>query len=143
MSMAYERAFNIENVSERAHGYNIPGITVDGNDILEVYTTVREAAEHARKGNGPTLIESKTYRYKGHSKSDRQAYRTRDEVNDWKDNRDPITRLGNLLAETGVIAKEEVKTFRADAVKIIDDSVEFSEESPEPDIDTLMEGVYA
>lgn len=143
MSMAYHRAFNIENISQRAHGYNIPGITVDGNDVLEVYTTVQEAAEHARQGNGPTLIESKTYRYKGHSKSDRQAYRTREEVNDWKDNRDPIMRFNHLLVETGVIAKEEVKGFRNDAVKIIDDSVEFSENSPEPDVAKIEEGVYA
>lgn len=143
MSMAYERAFNIENISQRANSYDIPGITVDGNEILQVYITVREAAERARQGGGPTLIESRTYRYKGHSKSDRQAYRTREEVNDWKDNRDPIMRLDKLLVETGIIDQEESKSLRSNAVRIIDDSVEFSESSPEPDIATILEGVYA
>lgn len=143
MSMPYVKAFNIERISERAAAYNIPGYTVDGNDILEVYTRIREAAARARKGDGPTLIESVTYRYKGHSKSDKQAYRTRDEVNDWKDNRDPIMRFEALLVEGGLISEEEAKAYRDQGVKTIDEAVDFSEGSPDPDISTLLEGVYA
>ncbi|MFN7209836.1 MAG: thiamine pyrophosphate-dependent dehydrogenase E1 component subunit alpha, partial [Aggregatilineales bacterium] len=74
MSMPVEKAFNIENISQRAAAYGLPGITVDGNDVLAVYSAVSEAAARARRGEGATLVEAKTYRYKGHSKSDKQAY---------------------------------------------------------------------
>jgi TPP-dependent pyruvate/acetoin dehydrogenase alpha subunit len=80
MSMAFEKAFRIEQISERASAYGIVGETVDGNDVIAVYKAVTKAAERARKGAGPTLIEAVTYRYRGHSKSDRQLYRTREEV---------------------------------------------------------------
>jgi acetoin:2,6-dichlorophenolindophenol oxidoreductase subunit alpha len=143
MSMPVEKAFNIENISERAHAYNIPGVTVDGNDPLAVYLAVREAAERAQRGEGPTLIESKTYRYKGHSKSDKQAYRTRDEVNDWMDNRDAIKRFSALLVLAGIVNDDEAQTMRDHAISIIDNSVAFSEASPAPDINTILEGVYA
>lgn len=143
MSMPYENAFNVDQISKRAAGYDMPGYTVDGNDILEVYTAVQTAAERARAGEGPTLIESVTYRYKGHSKSDKQAYRTRDEVNDWKDNRDPIMRFARILTEVELITEEEAKQYQADAVTAIDGAVEFSEQSPDPDLANLFDGVYA
>lgn len=143
MSMAYAKAFNIEHISTRAQGYNIPGQTVDGNDVLEVYEAIQQAATRARNGEGPTLIESITYRYKGHSKSDKQAYRTREELNDWRDNRDPIMRYRKLLVDVELITADEAKAFADEATKIIDDSVEFSENSDDPDLSTLMEGVYA
>lgn len=143
MSMPYPKAFNIEHISERASSYNIPGYTVDGNDILEVYTKVKEAADRARNGEGPTLIESVTYRYKGHSRSDKQAYRTREEVNEWKDERDPVMRFEALLVEGGLISEEEVKEYRNNGVKAIDEALDFSENSPDPDVATLLEGVYA
>lgn len=143
MSMPVTRAFNIEDISTRASSYNIPGITVDGNDPLAVYLAVYEAAERARHGDGPSLIESKTYRYKGHSKSDRQAYRTRDEVNDWMDNRDAITRFSALLVTAGVLSETEAAGMRDTALTTIDRSVEFSEASPSPEISTILQGVYA
>ncbi len=143
MSMPYERAFNVERISDRAKAYDIPGFTVDGNDILAVYTQIRDAAARARTDGGPTLIESVTYRYKGHSKSDKQVYRTRDEVNDWKDNRDPIMRFRALLVETELISEDEAKEMANNATKAIDGAVDFSDNSPEPDLATLMEGVYA
>ena len=89
------------------------------------------------------MVESKTYRYKGHSKSDRQAYRTRDEVNDWMDNRDAINRFSSLLVTAGVISEAEASGMRDAAIGIIDRSVEFSEASPAPDVSTILEGVYA
>ena len=143
MSMPMVKAFNIPEISTRAAAYGIPGVTVDGNDPLAVYLAVYEAAERARRGEGPSLIESKTYRYKGHSKSDRQAYRTRDEVNDWMDNRDAITRFSSLLVTAGVISENEATGMRDAAVAIIDESVDFSEASPAPDVSTILEGVYA
>jgi pyruvate dehydrogenase E1 component alpha subunit len=143
MSMPMPNAFNVEKISDRAAGYGMPGYTVDGNDVLDVYTKIREAAARARAGEGPTMVESVTYRYKGHSKSDQQAYRTRDEVNDWKDNRDPITRFADILTEVELISEEEAKEYKNNATKTIDDSVEFSENSAEPDLANLFDGVYA
>lgn len=143
MSMPVGKAFNIEDISVRAKSYNIPGVTVDGNDPLAVYLAVYEAAERARRGEGPSLVESKTYRYKGHSKSDRQAYRSRDEVNDWMDNRDAIMRYSALLVAAGVVSEAEAAGMRDAALGIIDRSVEFSEASPAPDVKTILEGVYA
>lgn len=143
MSMPMVRAFNIEDISTRATSYGVPGVTVDGNDPLAVYLAVHEAAERARRGEGPSLIESKTYRYKGHSKSDRQAYRTREEVNDWMDNRDAITRYSALLVTVGLLSEEQASAMRDSAMGIIDRSVEFSEASPAPDVSSILEGVYA
>jgi acetoin:2,6-dichlorophenolindophenol oxidoreductase subunit alpha len=143
MSMPYEKAFNIENISTRAASYNIPGETVDGMDPLAVYLAVKQAADRARRGEGPSLIESKTYRYKGHSKSDKQAYRTRDEVNDWMDNRDAIKRFSSLLVLAGVLNEAEAAAMRDTAISNIDKAVEFSEASAAPEITSLMEGVYA
>ncbi len=143
MSMPFPKAFTVENISTRAQAYNIPGVTVDGNEVLAVYQAISEAAERARRGEGPSLIESKTYRYKGHSKSDKQAYRTRDEVNDWMENRDAIQRFSTLLVTAGVVSEDEAATMRDAALGIIDGAVDFSEKSPDPDISSVMEGVYA
>jgi pyruvate dehydrogenase E1 component alpha subunit len=142
MSMSIERSMKIEFISQRAASYDIPGVTVDGNDVLSVYKAVSEAAAYARAGNGPTLIESLTYRYRGHSKSDRQAYRTRDEVKEWQA-RDPIPRFAARLVEAGTITAEDDEAIKAAAYQSIDDAVEFSENSPEPDLATILEGVYA
>lgn len=143
MSMPVTKAFPIENISQRATAYNIPGVTVDGQEVLSVYQAVKAAADRARRGEGPSLVESKTYRYKGHSKSDKQAYRTRDEVRDWQENHDPITRFGQLLTSAGVLSEQAPEEYRERAVKVIDRSVEFSEDSPMPDLSTILEGVYA
>lgn len=138
MSMSVEKAFNINQISQRAAAYGIPGVTVDGNDVLAVFDAVKEAVERARAGNGPTLIEALTYRYKGHSKSDRQLYRTRDEVKDWQ-NRDPINRFADFLG----LEDEIREKMMAETRQSIDEAVEFANDSPEPDISTIMEGVYA
>jgi pyruvate dehydrogenase E1 component alpha subunit len=108
MSMPVQKAFNIRYVSQRAAAYGIPGVTVDGNDVLAVFDAVRVAAQRARSGEGPTLVEALTYRWKGHSKSDRQAYRTRDEVKEWQA-RDPIHRLAHLLDMSEAEYEEMVK----------------------------------
>jgi acetoin:2,6-dichlorophenolindophenol oxidoreductase subunit alpha len=133
MSMPVEKAFNIANISSRAAAYNIHGETVDGNDVLAVYAAISAAAERARSGGGPSLIEAKTYRYN----------RSRDEVRDWQDNRDPITRFGQLLTLTGITSEAEAAGYRDLALAAIDTAVAFSEASPNPDLSTLLEGVYA
>ena len=143
MSMPVQKAFNIENISQRAAAYGLPGITVDGNDPLAVYTAVSEAAARARRGEGATLVEAKTYRYKGHSKSDKQAYRSREEVRFWQENRDPIMRFSQLLVTAGLISEAEAAHMRERAIAIIDEAVAFSEASPAPDVADIMDGVYA
>lgn len=138
MSMAFERAFRIEQVSERAAAYGMVGLTIDGNDVIAVYKAVTEAAERARKGSGPTLIEAITYRWRGHSKSDRQLYRTREEVKEWME-KDPIQRFAKVLG----VNEAQMKEIQAQAKEDIRKAVEFAEASPEPDVSTILEGIYA
>lgn len=138
MSMPMTKAFNIERISQRACAYGIPGVTVDGNDVLAVYAAVRQAAERARSGQGPTLVEAVTYRWRGHSKSDRQAYRTREEVKAWQQ-RDPIRRFAGLLG----LSEQELAVYISEAQRKVEAAVEFAQASPEPDVSTILEGVYA
>jgi pyruvate dehydrogenase E1 component alpha subunit len=138
MSMPFSRAFNIEHISERGCAYNIPGVTVDGNDIIAVYHAVKEAAARARAAEGPTLIESVTYRWRGHSKSDKQAYRTRTEVKEWQQ-RDPIHRFASMLG----LSEAEWGAVQQEVADQIEQAVKFAETSPEPDVNTILEGVYA
>ena len=142
MSMPVPRAFNIERISRRASAYGIPGVTVDGNDFLAVYEVVSTAAERARAGQGPTLVESLTYRWRGHSRSDRQVYRTRQEVKEWQA-RDPINRFADRLQKAGLLSAELQESIRASATQGIEDALAFAEASPEPDLATILEGVYA
>lgn len=138
MSMPVEKSMNIDRISDRAAAYGIEGVTVDGNDAEAVYAAVAKARQRAIAGNGPTLIECNTYRYMGHSKSDRQAYRTRDEVKAWMD-KDPIERLA---ANLGIGEDEKAELFKKAEAEIAK-AVEFAEASPEPDPADIMEGVYA
>jgi pyruvate dehydrogenase E1 component alpha subunit len=142
MSMSVKRAFNVERISTRAVAYGIEGVTVDGNDVLAVYDAVGRAAERARAGEGPTLIESLTYRWRGHSKSDRQLYRTRDEVKEWQE-KDPIPRFAGRLLEAGMLTEDEAETFRERGYELVEEAVAFAEDSPEPDIAMIEDGVYA
>ncbi len=142
MSMPVRKAFNIERISQRACAYNIPGETVDGNDVLSVYDAVSRAAARARAGEGPTLIESITYRYRGHSKSDRQLYRTREEVKAWME-KDPIPRFARRLIDAGMLTEEGAEALRQRAYEAIEAAVQFAEDSPEPDVATILDGVYA
>jgi TPP-dependent pyruvate/acetoin dehydrogenase alpha subunit len=138
MSMAFEKAFKIEQISDRAGAYGMPGVTIDGNDVIAVYKAVQQAAKRARAGNGPTLIEAVTYRYRGNSKSDRQLYRTREEVKSWM-KKDPIPRFAKLLN----VNEEKFMKIEAQAKEDIRKAVEFAEASPEPDVATILEGIYA
>ena len=106
----------IENISERAKAYGFPGVTIDGNDMIEVMNTVDDAVTHAREGNGPTLIEMKTYRWKGHSKSDAKLYRTREEETEWKA-KDPIKRFKEVLIEANVFTEEDAEAMKQQSKK--------------------------
>ncbi|MGC9399719.1 MAG: thiamine pyrophosphate-dependent dehydrogenase E1 component subunit alpha [Anaerolineae bacterium] len=142
MSYSVDKAFAIDKISDRAAAYGMPGVTVDGNDVLAVYEAVAEAAERARAGGGPTLVENVTYRWRGHSKSDANVYRTREEIEAWK-KKDPIARFRRQLIEEEGLTPEEADALQAEADAIIEEAVAFAEESPEPTLETIEEAVYA
>jgi pyruvate dehydrogenase E1 component alpha subunit len=142
MSMAVRRAIAVPRVADRAVAYGIPGETVDGMDVVAVYRAVRAAVERARRGEGPTLIEAITYRYRGHSKSDRQVYRTKDEVQAWMA-RDPIARLREALIARGWLSEAEAAALEERAREAVAEALRTAEGDPEPEVAQLTEGVYA
>lgn len=142
MSTSIKKSTNIQAISDRAAAYGMPGVTVDGNDIMAVYEAVSAAAERGRAGDGPTLVEAVTYRWKGHSKNDPGVYRPKEEVEYWK-SLDPIKRFREQLIKDGVITEAEADEIDKSAEKAIEDAYAFAESSPEPSVDTIMEGVYA
>lgn len=142
MSMSTERSMTVQHISERAAAYNIPGVTVDGNDVLAVYDATVEAVKRARNGEGPSIVEGLTYRWKGHSKSDANRYRTKEEMEDWK-TKCPILRFEKYLVENKVATQEELDTMRAAAKQDMDNAVEFAKQGVYPGIETLEEDVYA
>jgi pyruvate dehydrogenase E1 component alpha subunit len=142
MSMDVQKAMKIEHISARAAAYDIPGQTVDGNDVLAVYRAVKTAVERARSGQGPSLIENVTYRWRGHSKSDRNLYRTQEEIDEWK-RRDPIVRFKKVLEEAGAMTAEEMEAIDQEAKATIDRAAEEALDMPEPSPENMEDEVYA
>lgn len=143
MSGSIKEMVNIKDLSTRAIAYGIPGVTIDGNNLIEVINTTFDAVERARNGEGPTLIEAKTYRWKGHSKSDAKKYRTREEEDMWRNERDPIANFKKELMQAGILTEEMAEEIIAKATKEIDDAVEFAEAGVKPGVDQLMTDIYA
>jgi acetoin:2,6-dichlorophenolindophenol oxidoreductase subunit alpha len=142
MSMHVSRVMNIQNISERAASYGIPGQSVDGNDVLAVYEAVLGAVEYARSGKGPSLIDCVSYRWRGHSKSDRNLYRTQDEIEEWK-HKCPIRRFKKVLNEAAVMTDEETETIDQTAKTAIEHAAEVAQTFPEPSPENMEEEVYA
>lgn len=142
MSMPITASARLANLSDRAAAYAIPGVTVDGNDLLAVYAATCQAVERARSGQGPTLIEAKTYRWKGHSKSDKQRYRTKEEVKEWQ-GRDPILRLAAHLEQADGFTAADLAALTADVEQEIADAIAFAQQCADPDPAAILEGVYA
>lgn len=142
MSTPIEKSMNIKDIAVRAKSYNIPSYIIDGNDAIGVYEITKKAAKYCREGNGPILIESKTYRYLGHSKSDKNVYRTKEEIERWK-KKDPIERLENYLIEKHIVTQEEIESIQKQVIKDIEEAIEYAKNSPEPSLDSLTEDVYA
>ncbi|HEX2951963.1 MAG TPA: thiamine pyrophosphate-dependent dehydrogenase E1 component subunit alpha [Armatimonadota bacterium] len=128
MSTPAEETVSVRNIADRAAGYGIPGIVVDGNDVLAVRDTVAEAALRARSGEGPTLIEAKTYRQLGHSRGDLRVYRTREEEAEWN-TRDPITLFSQSLITSGECDENSLTQLQSEIDAEIDDAVTFARES--------------
>lgn len=141
MSMPVREAFPIQDIAERAQAYGIPGVVVDGMDVLAVKEAVEQAAERARRGEGPTLIECKTYRYLGHSKNDPRAYRTREEEQEWKA-RDPIKRYRQWLLGESIATEEELKAIDEEVEREIEEAIAFAEHSPYPPLEEITKDVY-
>jgi len=135
-------AVNIPNIVARAAAYGIPGKTVDGNDVLAVHEVVGEAVARARKGEGPTLVECKTWRWHGHFEGDMQTYKSQEEIEEWK-KKDPIPRFRKKLIEMGVLTQKDADKIEQEILKEIDKAVKFAEESPLPKPEETLEDVYA
>ena len=132
----------VANLADRAAAYGIPGVTVDGNDVLAVYEAAGKAVARARKGEGPTLVECKTYRWYGHVEGDPQTYKPKGEVEEWK-KKDPIPRFRNKLIEMGVLTEKEAAKIDQGILEEIDKAVKFAEESPLPDPEETLADVFA
>ncbi|WP_136620414.1 MULTISPECIES: thiamine pyrophosphate-dependent dehydrogenase E1 component subunit alpha [Mesorhizobium] len=142
MSTSTARSTAVKNIAERAAAYSMPGVIVNGNIFSEVAEASHQAVARARAGEGPTLIESKTYRHRGHSKSDRNRYRTKEEIEDWMSNRDPITLFESELREFGFIDDKGIEAIRDAVAQEIADGIEFAKASPSPDVRDTGNYVY-
>jgi pyruvate dehydrogenase E1 component alpha subunit len=144
MGTAVERAHAVWDIYQKGSAYDMDRLACDGMDVLEMYRVVKRAVDKARKNFTPTLIEARTYRFRGHSMSDpiHGHYRTKDEVEEQK-KLDPLMVFGNELLSHGVLTQEKIDAMESEIKKIVEESVEFAENSPEPPADFLTENVYA
>ena len=141
MGTSVARTSNVVDIYKLADAYDMPGDTVDGMDPEAVHDAVARAVKRARAGEGPTLLEMKTYRYKGHSMSDPQKYRTKEEVEEYKE-RDPIEVVKNILLSQHNVSESEIEVINERVRIEVEESVKFAEESPWPSDDELLKDVY-
>lgn len=142
IGMAHDRATSQPEIYKKASVFGMPGIEVDGMDVLAVYTVAKEAVARARAGEGPTLIEALTYRFRGHSLADPDELRSADEKQFWGA-RDPIQKLAAYLLEQDLATEQELKQIDSEIQQEVDESVKFAEESPEPDPSELRRFIFA
>lgn len=142
MGTSVERTSNVKDLYKLGHAYEMPSEAVNGMDVEAVYEAVKKAADRARKGDGPTLLEMKTYRYKGHSMSDPAKYRTKEEVEDYK-KQDPIQQALDVIIKNKYASDEELEAIQERVKAEVDECVKFSEESPFPEASELYEDVYS
>ena len=141
MGTSVERTTNVTDMSKMALSYDMPAETVDGMSPEEVCASIKRAAKRGRKGEGPTLLNIETYRYKGHSMSDPQKYRTKDEVHEYQE-KDPITHVKNVLLDQKWMTADEIKAVEKEVKAEVEEAVKFAEESPLPEPHELYEDVY-
>jgi pyruvate dehydrogenase E1 component alpha subunit len=142
MGTAVDRSSSETHLYKRGASFRIPGEEVDGMDVLAVKAAATKAAEYARSGKGPYILEMKTYRYRGHSMSDPAKYRTREEVDEIRKTRDPIEHVEELLGKKGWADEAALKAIDAEVKRIVADAAEFARTSPEPDPKELYTDVY-
>ncbi|MGQ9552097.1 MAG: pyruvate dehydrogenase (acetyl-transferring) E1 component subunit alpha [Candidatus Bathycorpusculaceae bacterium] len=142
MGTRQSRVMNIENIADRAVAYGIPGVVVDGNDVLAVYEAAQRAVERARRGEGPSLLECKTYRLRGHSRVDPARYRPKEEVEEWL-SKDPIKRFEERLMQMKAVTEAEIQQIKREVSSAIEEAVRFAMESPYPAPEEALDDVYA
>lgn len=142
ISVPFEKQSAVPRVSDRAAAYGMPGISVDGNDVLAVYEASRKAVQRALSGEGPTLIEARTYRFASHTSNDDDRYRDKGEIEAWK-KLDPIPRFAAYLEERGVLAPGEAEAIRRRAEEEVREAAAWAERQPDPDPSTFARYVYA
>lgn len=143
LSMPVSRHMKIADVADRAQSYGVPGVVVDGNDVIQVHGAVQNAVAAARNGEGPSLVECKTYRWRGHSERDiGQVYRTQAEVEEWK-NKCPIKRYRHHLLSQGIATEELLDGIDQDVVRTVEDAIQYAEQSPYPAPEEALTNVYA
>jgi pyruvate dehydrogenase E1 component alpha subunit len=140
MSTSTERSTAVKNIADRARAYAMPGISVDGNSFAEVSDATFVAVERARRGEGPTLIEAKTYRTRGHSRSDRNRYRTKEEISSWQA-KDPIAAFEGEVLALGLMSSQDIAAIRQEVESEIASGLAFAEASPAPSASQLLENV--
>jgi len=140
---AFEKVTGVENIADRGPGFGIESKIMDGQDVMEVYNVVATAVEKARSGKGPTLLEAKTYRYRGHHVGDSGYYRTDDEVKSWMENKDPIKRLGDHMIASKVTTQDELDALAETIEEEVESAVEFGREAPLPAPEQAYEDLYA
>ncbi len=142
MGTSVARTTNVTDLSKLGLSYDMPGESVDGMSVEEVHKAIKKAADFAREGNGPYLLDIRTYRYKGHSMSDPQKYRTKEEVNEHKD-RDPLNQVLSTILDQGWLKEEDVKKIEAEVKANVEGAVKFAEDSPLPDESELYTDIYS
>jgi pyruvate dehydrogenase E1 component alpha subunit len=142
MGTSVERTTNVQDLSKIGLSYEMPSFSVDGMSCEAVHHAFAEAAERARKGDGPTLLDIKTYRYKGHSMSDPQHYRSKDEVEAYKA-QDPLEQVLKTIRKEKFLSEKEIEAIQTKVKKQVEEAITFAEESPLPDASELYEDVYA
>ena len=143
MGTSVERSSAVADFSKRGLSFNIPGVQVDGMDVEAVQAAGAEAIEYCRSGKGPIILEMKTYRYRGHSMSDPAKYRSREEVSEMREKRDPIDHFGKKLVDGGVVTEDDLKAIDQQIKATVVAAAEFATESPEPGVKELYTDVYA
>jgi pyruvate dehydrogenase E1 component alpha subunit len=141
MSTHVNQSMNIEDISIRATSYGIKGLALDGNDVMNIYEETKKAKEYVKE-HGPMLMVLNTYRWMGHSKSDAQLYRSKEEVEQWKE-RCPIKRHRDYLLEHKIFTEKELDEMQQQAADAVKAAVEYAENSPEPKIENIFDDVYA
>jgi TPP-dependent pyruvate/acetoin dehydrogenase alpha subunit len=142
ISTPISKSTNIKDIATRAQSYGIPGMIMNGNDVVEVYEKTMEAVDQARNGGGPALLEAKTYRFRGHWEGDSAKYRPAEELKPWLE-RDPIKLFQKKLTEEGILTEDQVERMKRRLEREIDEAVAFAENSPLPEEKTALEGLYA
>ncbi|WP_428408933.1 pyruvate dehydrogenase (acetyl-transferring) E1 component subunit alpha [Hyphococcus sp.] len=143
MGTSVKRSHSDTHLYRRGAAFGIPGMEVDGMDVLAVREAGRQAVDHARNGEGPYVLEMKTYRYRGHSMSDPAKYRTREEVDNIREHSDPIKRCEQRLADNGFKDEEKLKEIDKEIKAIVKEAADFALESPEPSPEELFTDIYA